>query len=193
SLGEIVRRHEVLRTRIVSREGRPVQVIEEPGEIELQFMDVSGLVEREEQARDYVMKDGLRAFDLERGGVWRSGLVRLDAEEHVLLVCLHHVASDGWSTGIMTGEFTALYEEYRKGRPSGLPELPVQYADFAYWQRQWLEGEVLERQLEYWRDQLRGATLLELPGGRARPAVGRRRGGEGGLILPAGLGGGVNA
>src|SRR5262249_28629 len=91
SLDEIVRRHEVLRTRIVSHEGRPVQVIEEPGEIELQFMDVSGLVEREEQARDYVIKDGLRAFDLERGGVWRSGLVRLDAEEHVLLVCLHHV------------------------------------------------------------------------------------------------------
>jgi NRPS condensation-like uncharacterized protein/acyl carrier protein len=176
SLGEVVRRHEALRTRFVSRAGRPAQVIDEPREIELSVWDVSGLGDKEQLAEDVVALEAQRPFDLERGPVWRVALSRLSAEDHVLLLCIHHVASDGWSMGLMVKEFAVIYDLYREGRISTLPELPAQYADFAVWQREWLQEKGLEEQMEYWRQQLAGASVLELLIDRTRPAAPSHRG-----------------
>ncbi len=189
SLQEIARRHEMLRTRFESREGRLVQVIDEPCEIEFPIWDVSELAvdDREQRARELVGQEAKRPFDLERGPVWRSALVRVGADNHLLLVCMHHVASDGWSTGVIVKEFASLYESYREGLRSQLAELEVQYADFALWQREWLQGEVLEEQLEYWRRQLSGVTVLELPTDRPRPTVPSQRGASLAFRLPAEL------
>jgi amino acid adenylation domain-containing protein len=173
SLQQIARRHEALRTRFVSREGQPVQVIDELVETGLPLYDLGGLspAEREQEAREIAAQEAIRPFDLERGPVWRAGVVRIGAEEHVLLLSLHHVASDGWSMGILVRELTELYQSYREGRSERLAELEAQYADFAVWQRQWLRGEVLEEQMEYWRAHLAGAPVLKLPTDRPRPAT----------------------
>src|SRR5262249_37334087 len=154
--------HEILRTRFQIREGRPVQVIDPPGEIELPIIDLSDLAEsfRDEQVRIVASEQAARHFDLERGPVWRAELLRLASKDHVLLLNIHHVASDGWSTGILIKEFTTLYEGYREGLEVALPELAIQYADYAAWQREWLQGERLEEQIEHWRRQLAGAPLL---------------------------------
>src|SRR5437660_11586060 len=111
-----------------------------------------------------------RAFELERGPLVRVTLLRLGEQEHVLLVTMHHMVSDGWSSGIMVREFSRLYAAYVKGEESPLAELQVQYADYAVWQREWLQGEVLEEQLQYWREQLAGLQALELPTDYPRPA-----------------------
>ena len=144
-----------------------MQVIDEVREITLPVRDVSGLAEdeREERAREVAVQEARRPFDLEKGPVWRAGLLRLSADHHVLLLCVHHAVSDGWSTGVLVKELIALYEEYQEGRCSVLPELTVQYADFALWQREWLQGEVLREQLEYWKRQLEGVATLELQDG----------------------------
>ncbi|MCA1634317.1 MAG: condensation domain-containing protein, partial [Acidobacteria bacterium] len=115
-------------------------------------------------------------FDLERGPVVRARLLRLSAEEHVLVFTVHHIASDGWSTGVMIREVASLYEAFSLGQPSPLPELPIQYVDYAVWQRQWLQGDVLKSQLSYWREQLAGAPVLEVPTDRVRPALQSFRG-----------------
>src|SRR5829696_8380206 len=110
-------------------------------------------------------------FDLGQGPLWRARLLRLGAEEHVLLFTMHHIVSDGWSMEILTREVSALYAAYAVGQESPLLELPIQYADYAVWQREWLQGEMLEEQLGYWRTQLTGApAVLELPADRVRPA-----------------------
>ena len=178
ALGQIALRHEVLRTRIEQREGRPHQVIDEAGVVELRLWDVSRLGEtgREQQAREVARREGARAFDLERGPVWRAAVVKLSEEDHVLMLNIHHIASDGWSTGVLVREFTSLYEQYISGRQAALAELEVQYADYAVWQREWLQGEVLQEQIDYWRNQLEDASVLELPTDRPRPAVATHRG-----------------
>ena len=165
SLHDIAARHEALRTRFEVRDGRPVQVIDEPGEIKLSVQDISGLDERdrERRAREIVESEASKPFDLERGPVWRAALVRMNTDDHVMLLNMHHVASDAWSAGVFVNELTSLYESYREGRSAALPPLPAQYADFAVWQRGWLQGEVLEQHLDYWRHQLTGASALELP------------------------------
>ncbi len=170
SLEEISRRHEALRTRFEIADGFPVQVIDEPREIELDFWDLTNLPEaqRERQAREIAAREAVQRFDLERGPIWRAGIVRLRADDHVLLLNIHHVLSDGWSMGILARELTALYEAYAEGRRAALAELPVQYADFAFWQREWLQGEVLDEQLGYWRRQLAGTPVLELPPDRTQ-------------------------
>ena len=180
ALGQIALRHEVLRTRIEQRDGHPHQVIEEAAGVELRLWDVSGLgeTEREQQAREVARREGARAFDLERGPVWRAAVVKLSEEDHVLMLNIHHIASDGWSTGVLVRELTALYTANTEGRQAGLPEPEVQYADYAVWQRGWLQGEVLEQQLSYWRKQLEGAPVLELPTDKPRPAVASHRGGS---------------
>ena len=190
SLGEIVRRHEALRTRFEVTDGRPAQVIDEPGEVDVGVWDLSAVEEgeREELALEIARQEAGRPFDLEQGPVWRVALMRLGAEEHMLLLSLHHVASDGWSMGVMIKEFTTLYEGYRHGRETVLPELPAQYVDYTVWQREWLQGEALERELEYWRKQLEGsAGLLELPAGRSRPATQTYRGSHQSLLLSKSL------
>ena len=178
-LGEILRRHEPLRTRFESEEGRPVQVIGPVVPLETALINLSGLPEpeREAEARRLCMKEAQRPFDLARDLMLRSKLIRLGEREHILFLNMHHIASDGWSVGLLVRELGTLYEAFIEGKPSPLPELPVQYADFAVWQREWLQGEVLEKQRNYWRKQLAGApALLELPTDRPRPATQSYRG-----------------
>ncbi len=189
SLGEIARRHEVLRTRFESRDGHPVQVIDEPVEMVLPICDISHLAagDGEQRAGEIARQMAQRPFDLERGPVWKAMLVKLNPQDHLLVINMHHVASDGWSTEVMVKEFTALYEGYQQGRSAVLPELEVQYADFAIWQREWLRGEPLEEQLSYWRRQLAGAPVLELLIDRARPAMTSHRGTKSPFTLSAEL------
>src|SRR5690349_10801181 len=179
SLSEIVRRHEALRTVFASVAGEPVQVIQAAAPVAIEELDLSGLGsdERERRAAELATAEAQLPFDLSRGPLLRVNLLRLGVEEHVLLITMHHIISDGWSMGIMIRELTSLYEAYSRGAESPLAELPIQYADYAAWQRNWLQGEVLERQLEYWRRQLEDApTFLELPTDKARPAVQSFRG-----------------
>jgi amino acid adenylation domain-containing protein len=189
SLGEIANRHDVLRTRFEWRGEQPVQLISEAPDVPLAVWDLSDLpeYEREQRARQIAGEDAARPFDLGHGPVWRAGVVRLAAEENVLVLCIHHVASDGWSTGVLIKELSLLYEGYREGSDVSLPDLPVQYADFAAWQRGWLQGEVLENQMEYWRRQLAGVPRLELPTDRPRPPSASHRGGALPFRLPGGL------
>jgi alpha-ketoglutarate-dependent taurine dioxygenase/acyl carrier protein len=159
ALSELVRRHEVLRTRFVEIDGEPRQVAGEAQPIALPVTALAGLPAdfREREARRLAVAEATRPFDLTWGPMLRAGLLRLAPDDHLLLLTLHHIASDGWSMDILVRELATLYAAFREGRPSPLPELPVQYADFAAWQRRWLEGEVLGRQLDYWRRTLAGA------------------------------------
>ncbi len=168
ALTEIVRRHEVLRTTYMNRGGQPVQVITPSTAVSLPITDLS-----EAQARRLANEEANKPHDLERGPVVRVRLLRLATEEHVLLLSMHHIASDGWSMAIFFRELGTLYEAFASSRPSPLADLPTQYVDFAVWQRQWLQGQVLETQLAYWKDKLGGVTPLELPTDRPRPAVQR--------------------
>jgi amino acid adenylation domain-containing protein len=179
ALGEVVRRHEALRTVFAEADGSPVQVIAPFAGFALPVEDLSGLGEADREAAvgRRAGEEASRPFDLSAGPLFRAALLRLDAEEHVLLLSMHHIVSDGWSMGVLFRELSALYEAYREGRESPLPELPVQYADYAVWQREQLAGEVLDGQLAYWRERLAGAPeLLELPADHPRPAVQTYRG-----------------
>ncbi len=180
TLSEIVRRHAVLRTTFRAVDGRPVQVISPAAVLILPRVDLSALPEEERggELRQLVQGEVRRAFDLLSGPVFRATLVRLGEGEHALLFFLHHIVSDGWSTGVLVGELCALYGSYLEGRPSPLRELPFQYQDFAVWQRGHLTGAVLEAELAYWREALAGLPSLELPTDRPRPAVRRGRGGR---------------
>ncbi|HST62244.1 MAG TPA: condensation domain-containing protein, partial [Longimicrobium sp.] len=179
ALGEIVRRHEALRTTFMEVDGSPVQVIAPFNGFTLPVEDLSALsdADREAAVRHRADEEAARPFDLSAGPLFRASLLRLGPDDHVLQLGMHHVVSDGWSMGVFFRELSALYEAYREGRESPLPELPVQYADYAVWQREQLEGEALDRQLSYWRERLSGAPeLLELPTDRPRPAVQTYRG-----------------
>jgi amino acid adenylation domain-containing protein len=185
TLSEIVRRHEVLRTSFSMVAGEPQQVISAATGITLPLEDLSQLPveEREQEAARLAGEEAREPFDLSRGPLLRARLLRLAADEHVLLVTMHHIVSDGWSRGVLIREVSALYEAYCAGAESPLPELEIQYADFAMWQRQWLSGPVLEEQLSYWREQLRDLSTLELPTDRVRPAVQSYRGATVGFSL----------
>ncbi|MEA2692634.1 MAG: hypothetical protein QOJ16_2021, partial [Acidobacteriota bacterium] len=191
SLGEIVRRHDALRTTFAVAEGRPpVQVVAEETELALPLADLAGLPSgaREEEGRRLAREEAVRPFDLGRGPLFRPQLVRLGPAEHLALVTMHHIVSDGWSLGVLVGELGALYPAFALGQPSPLPPLPVQYADFAVWQRGWLSGEVLETQLAYWRQALAGLPPLDLPTDRPRPPRRRGRGAVRPFALPRPLG-----
>ncbi|HEY2738311.1 MAG TPA: amino acid adenylation domain-containing protein, partial [Thermoanaerobaculia bacterium] len=193
-LGEIVRRHEALRTVFVAQEGSPVQVIQPAARFALPLVDLSGLPDREREslAPALVGDEARRPFDLARDPLLRGVLLRLtdsgEKADHIAALTMHHIASDGWSMGILVREVTALYAALAEGRPSSLPELPVQYADFAVWQRSWLQGEVLDEEIAFWRRQLAGLPpLLELPADRPRPVRLSFRGAALPVWLPAGL------
>lgn len=174
SIAEIMRRHEVLRTTFAVIDDRPVQVINKNAIFKLPVQDLRHLDESQRQLRvsACATEDARRRFDLTKGPLLRANLLRLGESEHVLLLTIHHIISDGWSVGVFVRELAALYEAYIAGRPSPLPELSIQYADFANWQRDWLQGERLEEQLSYWRTQLADAPpLLELPTDRPRPPL----------------------
>jgi amino acid adenylation domain-containing protein len=189
SLAEIVRRHEALRTTFAVADGQPVQVINPARSVPLPVTELCHLPEgqRQAEARRRTTEEARRAFDLEQGPLLRTTLLRLDDEEHLLLVLLHHIVADGWSLGVLVRELGALYPSCCAGRPSPLPPPPIQYADYAVWQRQWLQGAVLERQLAYWREQLRGLPSLDLPADRPRPAVLSFRGAAQSFDLPSEL------
>ncbi|HEX6908775.1 MAG TPA: amino acid adenylation domain-containing protein, partial [Longimicrobium sp.] len=188
ALSEIVRRHETLRTRFGGDAGAPVQVIDRATPVRIQVVDLSDRPhgEREAALRDLVADEAARPFDLAAGPLLRTTLARLGDDEHALLFTLHHIVSDGWSTGVLVREVSELYGAFAEGRAASLPELPVQYADFAAWQRAWLTGDVLAEQLGWWRERLAGAPpLLELPTDRPRPAAVSDRGGSVPFTLPA--------
>ncbi|MEW5928183.1 MAG: non-ribosomal peptide synthase/polyketide synthase, partial [Gemmatimonadota bacterium] len=188
ALADLAARHETLRTVFAVVDGEPVQVVQPAAPRPLPVCDLRGLPAeaRAAEARRLARAEANRPFDLARGPLMRAGLLRVDEEEWVLLLTLHHVASDGWSTGILLRETAALYEARLGGADAALPPLPVQYADFAVWQRAWLAGEVLERQLAFWRAELAGAPpVLDLPTDRPRPAVQGSRQGVLALALPA--------
>jgi amino acid adenylation domain-containing protein len=186
ALGELVRRHEPLRTTFREVDDAPVQVVAPAEGFSLPRVDLAHLdpAEREAEVRRRATADAARPFDLAAGPLFRATLLRLADDDHVLLLGLHHIVFDGWSQGVLLRELAALYEAYRDGGESPLADLPVQYADYAVWQRERLAGDLLERQLAYWRGQLAGApALLELPTDRPRPAVQTFRGGYARLEL----------
>ncbi len=173
AFGEVVRRHDALRTRFEEREGVAVQVIETDRAWKLETIDLEELSEEEKQKQieELAKNEGGRPFELSKGPLVRVRLARLGEEDHVLFFTLHHIVADGWSLGILVREMGQLYGAYASAQPSRLPELPIQYADFAVWQRGWLQGQVLEEQLNYWKRCLRDVPVLELPTDRARPSV----------------------
>jgi len=179
SLNEIVRRHEALRTTFAMVDGRPSQIIGQHLPFTLPTVDLQALpeTEREIEAPRLVTEAALAPFDPVRGPVFRALLVRLNEHDHVLLLVMHYVVCDGWTWSLFFRELVTLYEAFSTGGSSPLPELSIQYADFAHWQRQWLRDEQLQVELDYWKKQLRGAPpVLELPSDRPRPAVQTGRG-----------------
>ena len=172
SLDRIVARHEALRTRFVTEEGQAVQrVASADVGFALDCVDLQGQADREQALATLSEREANTPFDLAHGPLIRGRLVKLGEQEHVLLITMHHIVSDGWSQGVLARELGSLYEAYRAGNADPLPALPIQYADYAVWQRRWLEGGELQRQGTYWEQALAGApTLLSLPTDRARPA-----------------------
>ncbi len=190
SLAEIVRRHAVLRTTFALAAGRPAQVIAPARDLPLPQVDLSRLppMARDAVGRRLAGDEARRPFDLARGPLVRATLLRLEAERHIVLFTLHHIVADGWSMGVLAREVGALYAAALAGLPSPLPELAIQYADFAAWQRGWLAGAELERQLGFWRERLAGApAALDLATDRPRPAVQRHRGASLPFTFPAPL------
>jgi amino acid adenylation domain-containing protein len=190
SLSRVVARHEVLRTTFTVVAGRPAQEIAPPRQLDLPLVDLCSLPSevREEEAARLALQEGKAIFDLACGPLLRATLLRLEAERHVALFTLHHIVADGWSVNVLVRELGELYASCKDARPPVLPELPLQYADFALWQRDWLSGAVLEEQLAYWRQRMAGAPMvLDLPLDRPRPAVQRYRGGRIPVRLAAGL------
>ncbi|MBV8734964.1 MAG: hypothetical protein JO120_09310, partial [Solirubrobacterales bacterium] len=177
ALDRIVARHEVLRTSFLQVDGQPVQRIasEDCGfalrEHDWRSRVAAGRAEAERELEGLVREEALVPFDLEQGPLIRGRLMQLGAEEHILLITMHHIVSDGWSMGVLTRELSALYRAFRRGQADPLPALSIQYADYAAWQRRWLSSEAVQAQAEYWKTTLAGApVLLELPGDHARPA-----------------------
>ncbi|HEX2080216.1 MAG TPA: amino acid adenylation domain-containing protein, partial [Longimicrobium sp.] len=173
ALDELVRRHAVLRTALRVEGGEPVQVIEPSIRLDLPVVDLSGVPEEEAQsrARGLARDETRRPFDLTRAPLLRLTLLRFAPERHRLLFTLHHAAVDGWSVAVLMEEIRAHYADAAQGRPFSLPQPPVQYADFAVWQRAWMEGEGLKGHIEFWKRKLAGVTPLELPADHPRPPV----------------------
>ena len=178
SINEIVRRHSALRTTFRSADGEPVQVVAPLLTIDVPVIDLRHLPAelRQPEAQQLATAEARRPFDLASGPLVRTALLRVDEQSHVLLLTLHHIVADGWSMGIFLSELGVLYDAFSAGEPSPLPELPIQYIDFAIWQRSWLKGEVLEEQLAYWKRQLAGVATLQFPTDYPRPAVQTHRG-----------------
>jgi amino acid adenylation domain-containing protein len=190
ALNEILCRHEALRTCFVDREGTPVQVVMPCTELPLAFSDLSDLPanERGAEAKRLLLEEAKTRFDLETDLLIRGALLQLDEQEHILLLTMHHIVSDGWSLGVVVREMAALYRAFLDGQPSPLLDLPIQYADFAHWQRDWLRGDVLERQLGYWKRQLADSpSLLALPTDRPRPSQSSHVGATLPFAVPAAL------
>ncbi|QAT84764.1 non-ribosomal peptide synthase [Corallococcus coralloides] len=187
-LAQLVRRHEALRTVFTERDGQPLQVILPSLEPKVALVDLRELPEpaREAEALRLAQEEAQRPFDLETGPLLRVGLLRLSEREHLLLLTMHHIISDGWSLEVLVREAVTFYAARLSGAPAALAPLPVQYADFAAWQRGWLQGDVLRTQLDYWKERLGGTLpVLQLPTDRPRPAALTQRGATHSFLLPA--------
>ena len=174
SINEVVHRHEMLRTTFGSADGKAIQIPAASLKVSLPVIDLQhlSLVEREAAVLRLTTADAQRSFELEYGPMLRMSLLKLGQDEHIVLVTLHHIVSDAWSAHVLVREVTTLYTAFADGRPSPLAPLPIQYADFASWQRQWLSGDVLKKELEYWKATLKGdLPVLALPTDHLRPAV----------------------
>ena len=176
TLNEIARRHEVLRTNFATSAGRPRQMILSDVTTPLTIVDLSDVSEadREAETERLAVAQAQRPFDLAHDRLWRATLFKLGPQKHAGLLTLHHIVADGWSLEILVREVAALYEAFAQGKASPLPELEIQYVDFAVWQHEWLQGELLQSHLAYWREQLAGITVLRLPADRPRPELGKR-------------------
>jgi len=179
ALAELVRRHEVLRTVFPQRNGHPIQSVLPTVDLALSELDISSLPaqEREREWARVVREEGRKPFDLSHAPLFRGTLVHASHQEHRLLLTIHHIVADEWSMELIHQEVTQLYEAFRRGRASALPDLPIQYADFACWQREWSQGDVLQQEISYWKTELAGAPpVLDLVTDRPRPAVQSFRG-----------------
>jgi amino acid adenylation domain-containing protein/non-ribosomal peptide synthase protein (TIGR01720 family) len=187
SLNEIIRRHEILRTTFPAVEGIAVQAIAAAQPLTLSSADLSKLptTEREEIVERLVSAEAQQPFSLTEGPLLRVELRQLAEEEHVLILTIHHIVSDAWSMEVFERELSEVYKAFSNGQPSPLPELPIQYADYAVWQRHWLEGESLQLQLSYWKQHLAGAPeVLQLPTDHPRPAIQTFRGRTQSFVFP---------
>jgi amino acid adenylation domain-containing protein len=195
AFAEIVRRHEALRTTFEVVDGRPVQVVSPGVNAVLAVTDLSDLPEgrRAAEAERLATEEAREPFDLSRGPLARARVLRLGERDHAVLLTMHHAVTDGWSFGVAARELAVIYEAFRKGEPSPLPDLPVQYGDYARWQRDRLQGVVLDGLLAYWTRRLDGVPALELPTDRPRPAVRSARGGTHFFTLPDDLSEGLRS
>jgi amino acid adenylation domain-containing protein len=189
ALNEVARRHETLRTTFITLRGELVQAIAPQFAVPMVEVDLSGLApaERNAEARRIAIEDARSPFDLALGPLIRTTLLRMSKKESVFLLTMHHIIFDGWSFTILLRELSQIYEAYAAGRPSPLPELPIQYGDFAVWQRRWLRGDALEARLGYWRKQLADLPLLQLPTDYPRPAFQSFQGARHTLKIPRAL------
>ncbi|TAE52366.1 MAG: non-ribosomal peptide synthetase, partial [Nostocales cyanobacterium] len=171
SFREIINRHEALRTNFQAREGKAAQIIHQTTNWQISVINLQHSV-TETNIQELIQQQLIQPFDLANESLFRATLIVLSETEHLLLICMHHIISDGWSMGVFVDELATLYNTYIQGKETTLKPLPIQYADFAIWQRNWLQGEILERQLNYWQKQLETAPkFLPLPTDRPRPAV----------------------
>ncbi|MDZ8027175.1 MAG: amino acid adenylation domain-containing protein [Nostoc sp. DedQUE11] len=196
SLHEIINRHEVLRTTYSSVNGEPIQVIHSTFPIKLLVVNLQGLSpdEQESQVRQIILEQAQRPFDLVQGPLLRTTLLQLSSEEHIFLLNLHHILCDDWSLSVLFKELSALYQAFSTGNPSSLPDLAIQYADFAAWQRQWLQGEILDNKLAYWQQNLSGSLpVLELPTDYPRPLEPTYQGTRQSVVIPKSLTDALNA
>jgi amino acid adenylation domain-containing protein len=189
ALAAVVARHEVLRTTFAVVDERPVQRIAVEQALDLPLADIRAVPEPERDRRGeaWIAEGTRRAFDLSRGPLLRASLLQLGDEDHLLLLAMHHIVCDGWSIQILLKELAVFYREFSGGSKRPLAELPIQYSDFARWQREWLSGSVLEAQLSFWRSQLAGLSMLELPTDRPRPAAPSFRVGRVSVSFPSKL------
>lgn len=189
SLEAIVARHEVLRTCVIEEDGEPVQVIRVSIPFACTLLDLSAHPQenRESEIQRLLYAEASKAFDLKQAPLLRALLLKLSEQEHILLVTLHHSVTDGWSMGVFRQELANFYSAFSQDQASVLPELPIQYADYAVWQREWLQGEVLEKQLSYWKTQLADLNVLELPLDKPRPKQPSFRGARATIHLSAAL------
>ncbi len=176
TIDEIVRRHEILRTTFPDRYGTPYQQIASSGSLPLLVIDLSDVPDPVTAAQVMINAQARVPFDLQNGPLLRAMVLRLGEDDRFLMFNMHHIVCDGWSKSVMVREFVAIYGAFKDGRPTPLPELEIQYADFAKWQRDWLSGDVLEQHMNYWRNQLKDIQVLELPTDFPRPAVAGQRG-----------------
>lgn len=186
SISEIIRRHEALRTNFIKQYGEAVQIIHPAVDWQMTTIDLQNLLprERETEIQRLATAEAVKSFDLSTDSLIRATLLTLSDSEHILLLTMHHIVSDGWSMGLFIQEIVTLYSAFIEGKPSPLPELSIQYADFAVWQRQWLQGDVLQTQLSYWKKKLDGdLSVLDLPTDHPRSNIPNFQGKQQKLIL----------